>query len=404
MLDALRGLGCADDEIIDAGLAGRNERGNVYDRFRNRLIIPIADARGRIVGFGGRALDPDDNVKYINSPQTPLFNKSQLLFGLDRARRAIRDADRAVVVEGYFDVIQAHQAGKLNVVAQMGTAMTEAQLRLLSPRHARQIVLALDADDAGVSATRRSLDVAKDALQRDYAGRLAVDIRILRAPAGKDPDDFLRESPHAWDDLIASAVSVADFVIDLETAALPPDGSIQQKQALAEQILPLLLASEDQLYQQTNLQKLARRLRIQERELLAWAQVKAPSSPLPQELPDLPPEYFGSDYDMPPGCGWGAAARQNTGFKLARRRRLLFAAAAAQPPNCKPQVNRKLRELAGSDNRLRPRTAARTGRRRLHRQPLPRRDELPAEVAGARRPRTAGASAPDDCRRVAGLA
>ena len=149
MLRSLRGMGHGDDEIVEVGLAVRNENGRVYDRFRNRLMIPIRDDRGRMVGFGGRALGGDEGAKYINSPQSAIFDKSRLLYGLDRGKSAIRDSSTAVIVEGYMDVIQAHQAGYLNVVAQMGTAMTEPQIRLVAPRYAKRIVLALDADEAG---------------------------------------------------------------------------------------------------------------------------------------------------------------------------------------------------------------------------------------------------------------
>ena len=140
LLNSLRRLGYSDEDIVEVGLAVRNEKGRVYDRFRNRLMIPIRDERGRVVGFGGRALAADENAKYINSPQSALFDKSRLLFGLDMGKRAIRESGTAVVVEGYMDVIQAHQAGHFNVVAQMGTAMTEPQVRLLASRIARKII------------------------------------------------------------------------------------------------------------------------------------------------------------------------------------------------------------------------------------------------------------------------
>ena len=353
MLKALRSLGYSDEEIIEAGLATRNESGRTYDRFRNRLMIPIHDPRGRVAGFGGRALDPDDNVKYINSPQTPLFDKSRLLFGLDSGRRAIRDLGRAVVVEGYFDVIQAHQAGHHNVVAQMGTSMTETQLRLLSPRLAKRVVLALDTDEAGINATRRSLEMARGVLERDYAGKLSVDIRILQVPAGKDPDDFLREAPADWDALLEKAQSVADFVIELETARLKPDSSLLDKQAVAESILPILLASESDLLRQDNIQQLARRLRIRESELLAWAKpIAPPSSPTPAHPPDLPPEYFDTEYAAPPPD----IDQPEPGQRL--RQGSLRAAEGhclgllLRNPHLLAQVNRKLRELAGDDQLL----------------------------------------------------
>ncbi len=353
MLNALRGLGYSDEEIIEAGLATRNESGRTYDRFRNRLIIPIADPRGRVVGFGGRALDPADNIKYINSPQTPLFDKSRLLFGLDAARRAIRDTGRAVVVEGYFDVIQAHQAGHPNVVAQMGTSMTEAQLRLLAPRLAKRVVLALDTDEAGINATRRSLEMARSVLEHDFAGKLSVDMRILQVPAGKDPDDFLRESPADWDALLESAQSVADFVIELETARLQPDSSLLEKQTVAQSILPILLAAENDLLRQDNLQKLARRLRIRESELLAWAKPIAPaSSPKPAQPPDLPPEYFEAEYAAPPPDidQSDAPARVQPGSLRAAEGHCL--GLLLRNPHLLAQVNRKLRQLAGDDQLL----------------------------------------------------
>ncbi|MCY4526107.1 MAG: DNA primase, partial [Anaerolineaceae bacterium] len=127
--DYMRQLDYSDEDLLDVGLLGRNEdSGRVYGRFRNRLLIPIRDERGRVVGFGARALADEDQPKYLNSPQTTLFDKSRLLYGLDRARQAIRNENTAVIVEGYMDVIQAHQAGHLNVVAQMGTSLSESQL------------------------------------------------------------------------------------------------------------------------------------------------------------------------------------------------------------------------------------------------------------------------------------
>ena len=365
LLKMLGGLGYGEAEIIEAGLAIRHESGRVYDRFRHRLMIPIRDGRGRVVGFGGRALDPQDTVKYINSPQTQLFNKSQLLFGLDSGRRAIRDMGTAVIVEGYLDVIQAHQAGYRNVAAQMGTAMTEAQVRQAA-RYADKIVIALDADEAGQRAARRSLEVARQTLADDLAGRLSVDVRVLQMPTGKDPDDFLRESPEGWEALVEGARSVADFVIDMETAGLSSQAGMQERQSAANRILPILMGSENNLYQQENIQKLARRLRIGERDLLAWAQEqlaanrKAPPSapPPPDDVPpDLPPEYWGENDDMPPDSAGEAEGRPRSAASQAARKQeraieshclgLLM-----KHPNLLYQVNRRLRELAGDDEGL----------------------------------------------------
>ncbi|MDE2852993.1 MAG: DNA primase [Chloroflexota bacterium] len=365
LLKSLRGLGYGDDDIVEVGLAVRNENGRVYDRFRNRLMIPIRDERGRAVGFGGRALASEDGAKYINSPQSAVFDKSRLLFGLDSARRAIRESGTAVIVEGYLDVIQAHQAGYFNVAAQMGTAMTEKQIRLIAPRYARKIVLALDADEAGQNAARRSLDVARQALSDDFAGRLSVDLRILQMPEGKDPDDLLRKSPARWESLVANAQALADFVIGMETTSLSPGASLQERQSVALALLPILLASENNLYKQDNIQKLSRRLRISERELLSWAAENAPSTrPVTRaaapEAPGLdapPPEYWLEDFaDMPGEAEGGSGADEgHAGGAGGRHQRAIepyCMSLLLKNPNLLYLANRKLRELAGDDDDL----------------------------------------------------
>ncbi len=359
MLGSLRALDYADDEIVEAGLALRNDAGRIYDRFRNRLIFPIRDERGRVVGFGGRALDPADSAKYINSPSSPLFEKNRLLYGFDMGRRDIRDSGSAVIVEGYMDVIQAHQAGYRNVVAQMGTAMTERQMRLIAPRHAKRVVLALDADEAGQNATRRSLEVARQTLAQDYAGKLSVDIAVLQIPAGKDPDDFLRATPAAWPGLVERAQSVADFVIELETRSLSASASLGEREEIARQTLPILTASENRLYRQENLQKLARRLRMSERDLLAWAgnSLPAPAAPAtpPAAPADLPPEYWENEYDAPPPDD---LVGEESGDATSATRSGPRARLAIEPyclslllgnPNLLADVNRKLSELAEGD-------------------------------------------------------
>jgi DNA primase len=285
-------LGYSEDDLVSIGLAIRNDNGRVYDRFRNRLMIPIRDERGRVVGFGARALAAEDNPKYLNSPQTALFDKSKLLFALDLAGNAIRQTETVVIVEGYLDAIQAHQAGYHNVVAQMGTALTETQLKLVAPRWANKIILALDSDAAGQSATRRSLEVARQTLQEDYGGRLSVDIRILTVPDAKDPDDLIREHPQAWQGLIDNAEPVADYVIGMEVAELSAKASLQEREAVARRLLPILNASESNLYKKDNLQKLAMKLRIPERDLLAWANdqdvIARLKAPRPAVLPPQP--------------------------------------------------------------------------------------------------------------------
>lgn len=383
MLDALLDLGYSENDIVDAGIATRNDKGRVYDRFRNRLMIPIRDDRGRIVGFGARALAPDDNPKYLNSPQSVLFDKSRLLFGLDVAKDAIRESGMVVIVEGYMDAIQAHQAGFRNVVAQMGTAFTDKQLSLVVPRHANRVIMALDADEAGQNATRRSLEVVRQTLQADYAGKLSVDIRVLQIPGAKDPDDLLRESPEQWQGLIDSAQPIADFVIALETSELDiGSASVQEKQAAARRVLPLLTASEDNIYNRDNLQKLSLKLRVPEEDLLAWAReiqqeeakraqyqqrsTPPPSADEPPPLPDdlmPPPDYDDDlDYDVIPPDLMGEhrqqAAKTNGKPSMLVSRdanreaeryclRMLL-----RDPDLLVQINRKLRELAHNQPEL----------------------------------------------------
>ncbi len=282
-LQHLNSLGYSEQEALAAGVATRNEQGRVYDRFRHRLVIPIRDSRGRTVGFGARALEKDDVPKYLNSPQSALFDKSRLLFGLDTARRAIRESETVVIVEGYMDAMQAYQAGFTNVVAQMGTALTEEQLKQLE-RYAKRLILALDPDTAGINATMRGLNVAQQHLEAErtptfdprgmmrYTGMLSMDIRVISLPAGQDPDDLIREQPEEWPRLIDRAVPVADYVIQQGCAHLGANASYQEREQVARTLLPILMATESDIQRSGNIQALARRVHIDERVLIQWTQ------------------------------------------------------------------------------------------------------------------------------------
>ncbi|TVR20796.1 MAG: DNA primase [Anaerolineaceae bacterium] len=389
-LDALTAIGYDVADLIAVGLVIKNDQGRVYDRFRHRLMIPIRDERGRVVGFGARALNPEDNPKYLNSPQTPLFDKSRILFGLDTARRAIRESETAVIVEGYMDAIQAQQAGFYNVVAQMGTAMTETQLGLIAPRYAKKIILALDADAAGQNAARRSLEVARQTLQADYAGRMSVDMRVLQMPDAKDPDDLIREAPEMWQAHLDAALPVADFVIQMEAAGLSDDAGIHQREAIARRLLPILIASESDIYTHENIQKLALRLRIPEKKLLAWAgqQREQMLRSAPPAAPDhaAPPDGdmvevsdddFYSDVEayrqmqsgeMPPASSAPPTATDDDDLTpIPRPSAVPLTAQAASGDNVQEgyclrmlflhppvyyQINRRLREIAAGDDDL----------------------------------------------------
>jgi len=281
--ERLKQIDYAEQELLEVGLLARHEESErVYDRFRDRLMIPICDERGQVIGFGARALKPEAQPKYLNSPQTPLFDKSATLFALHHARRSIRESETAVIVEGYMDAIQAHQHGFTNVVAQMGTTLTQAQLKTLS-RFARRLILALDADEAGAKATLRGLEAVRQAVSVERifvdpsgalreSSRLNVELQVVTLPHGKDPDDLIRENPQAWRDLIANAQDVAEYVINAAVASLPANATLAEREQVARELLPLLLATENNLQQQANVQQLAYKLRLGSgKTLLEWA-------------------------------------------------------------------------------------------------------------------------------------
>ncbi len=274
----LSGKGHRPPDLVEVGLSIEREGGGHHDRFRNRIMIPIRDPRGRITGFGARAFDPKDEPKFINSPQTSLFDKGRLLYGLDKAGKAIRAADQATVVEGYLDVLALHQAGYQNVVSPMGTALTAEQLRTLK-RYTRNVVLALDADTAGNRATLRGLTIAREAMDREsdpvfdsrglvrHEGRLDADIRIVSLPPGKDPDELLAEDPGSWPNVLAAAKPVVEYVMDLLMADQDL-GDAKAKAQVARRVLPLIEDVADPIEREAYRQSLARRLKLDERVLL----------------------------------------------------------------------------------------------------------------------------------------
>ncbi len=189
------------DAAAEAGLLIKKDQGGYYDRFRNRIVFPIVDVQERIIGFGGRAMG-DDQPKYLNSPETPLFSKTRSLYGLNTARKSIAEGDRAIVVEGYMDVISVHQAGFTNCVATLGTALTPEHITILS-RYTRKVILAYDADSAGMSAALKGAAMFDDA---------DCDVRVVRFPGGDDPDSVLRAGRVAeFGAAIDNALPIVDY-------------------------------------------------------------------------------------------------------------------------------------------------------------------------------------------------
>lgn len=280
----LAGRGFAVDEMDHAGMVSQRESGGHVDRFRNRIMFPVRDGRGRLCGFGARIVDPNDVPKFLNSPQTAVFDKGRLLYGLDRARRAIRQADQVVIVEGYLDVIALHQAGYENAVSPMGTALTEDQLRLLK-RTTRRMVLALDPDAAGTRAALRGLDLARQTLDREadpvldprgfirYEGRLDAEIRVVGLPEGKDPDEIVAADPAGWSAIVDRAKPVVEFVLD----ELSRDADLEDpkvKAEIARRVMPMIADVADPVEREAYRQSMARRLKVDERALLEAGPVR----------------------------------------------------------------------------------------------------------------------------------
>ncbi|MEI8131283.1 MAG: DNA primase [Leptolinea sp.] len=273
------GRGYSVDDLKEVGLLSENpEKERVYDRFRNRIMIPIRDAQGRMAGFGARILDPIDVPKFLNSPQTPLFDKGRLLYGMDHARKSIREKDQAVIVEGYFDVILLHQAGFANTVSPMGTALTEDQLRQLQ-RLTRKMILALDADAAGAKATMRGLEIARKSLDRgddlvfDARGllheesRLRADLRVTAIPEGMDPDEVVLRNPSEWEAILLNAKPIVQHVMDTLSAGRNLNDP-KIKDEIARQIIPLIEDLASPIERDTYRSRLAVLLHINEESLM----------------------------------------------------------------------------------------------------------------------------------------
>ncbi len=223
--------GYTSQELIDAGLVAERDEGGHYDRFRNRLLFPIRDHKGAIVGFGGRALAEGQTPKYLNSPQSAIFDKSSILYGFDLARSHIQRAGQVVIVEGYMDVVVAHQAGQYNVVGTIGTALTDRHAELLK-RIARHIILCLDPDTAGDMAALKGSEVLQEHAEKiavpirgehgliNVERRSETQIRIMQLPRGKDPDELLLSEggPEAWSRLRDEALPLIDHVITVVAA------------------------------------------------------------------------------------------------------------------------------------------------------------------------------------------
>jgi DNA primase len=253
----LLGKGYAEKELVEAGLIIEKEEGGSYDRFRDRLLFPICDIQGRVTGFGARVLD-DSLPKYINSPQTPIFDKSSSLYGIDKAKSAIRKKNLVIIVEGYMDVLIAHQHGWQNVVGSMGTSLTEKQVEGIK-RLTSNITLALDADLAGEEATLRGKAILA------YSN---TEANVILLPQGKDPDEVIGEEPALWQKLVEQAMPILDFAFQSVISKVNVTKA-REKSLAVQKLLPSLYEIKDPVQQSHYLKKLARELKIEESAIRA---------------------------------------------------------------------------------------------------------------------------------------
>jgi DNA primase len=281
----LIGRGFNNEELIAAGLASPSNRGGIIDKFRGRIIIPIRDASGRPVGLGGRIMPGAEGPKYLNSPAGPLFDKSRTLFAIDLARATIRREKLTVIVEGYTDVMAAHQAGFQNVVASLGTALTHGQIELAT-RYADAVALAYDVDLAGEAATQRGL------LEELGPDQSVSKVRVVRIPAGKDPDELIRTDPEAWRAAVAGAKPVIEYFLDRTAAEFGLD-TVTGKREVTGRALALLKRVGDPIERNLYLQRVAQMVQVEER-ILAEALKREPVRRTPARAGQTPDSGSGA--------------------------------------------------------------------------------------------------------------
>ena len=245
-------------DLIKAGLAVKSKKsGNVVDYFRNRIIFPIMNLQGRIIAFGGRVLD-DNLPKYINSPETPVYSKGKHLYGLFQAKKSIRQKNQIIIMEGYTDVLMAHQYGFENAVASLGTALTTQQIDLMK-RYADEVIIAFDSDTAGKNATLRSLNLVK---------KVGVKIRIISLPAESDPADvLLKNGDKYFSILIKKALPLIDYKLEVLMQHYNPETS-EGKVSIVRELFQDLNGINSQLELQAEVKKIAEKLELQEESML----------------------------------------------------------------------------------------------------------------------------------------
>ncbi len=291
--------GFKEEDIEKSGLTKPGNKGN-YDRFRGRIMFPIMDPSGRVIAFSGRVFDKTldgegvDPAKYVNSPETPLFHKSRILYGFDKAKEGFRRFTYSIVVEGQMDLLMNHQAGFINTVALSGTALTEEQLSLIK-RFTDKLLLSLDADAAGISASGKSATIA---LKNGF------DVKVAHLKGGKDPADIIKESPAQWKEIIKNAKHVIQFYMDVLSEKISDNRKFRME--VSKQVLPFVAILQNAIDKAHFVDLVAKRLSI-------------PNSAVEEEL---------SKIVNAPTINVGAETsdlkNQNVGEKLSLKERIIF--------------------------------------------------------------------------------
>jgi len=260
LLSFLKARGYKEQEIFEAGLTVKKDQRS-YDRFRNRLMFPISDVHGNVVGFTGRILgkEIEGQGKYVNTPQTLVYDKSRVLYGLSKAKEAIRKQDLCILVEGQVDVIASHQTGVKNVVAVSGSVLALPQINLIK-RFSQNIALAFDVDIAGSSATKRGIDLALSS---------GLNTKIIQLPKGKDPDECIKSNPEIWKKAISNPSRIMDYYFDSVLKNLDLS-KVEDKKEAAKSLLPIISKIFDPVERSHYLGRLAEKLKVDE-EILAEA-------------------------------------------------------------------------------------------------------------------------------------
>lgn len=281
LIDFLRSKGYKDSELKLAGLTSQNYRGGLQDMFRGRLQIPLCDATGRVVGFTARLLEDDPKApKYINTPSTPLYDKSRHVYGLHLAKEAIRKSSYVIMAEGNLDVISSHQAGVKQVVATAGTALTEDHLKVLK-RLTGDIRLCFDADKAGLAATERAIPIAH---------KVGVTLQIITIPSGKDPDELIKQDVAKWREVIEQSHYVVDWLIGRYQKILSLDTAVGKRE-FSDVVLRVVRQLPDTVEQDHYLAQIAGILSVNKEALRVKLSEESAPVPVARRRSQKPPDY-----------------------------------------------------------------------------------------------------------------